>query len=107
MIEPSGSSVLSSVVAMVWLTLPLVRIVIVLVPLAAPKSPLCITVTLTASGAVGAGSAVTVNIAVPPSVIPEPAVTLIVGSAGASSSVTGPSSSCTATLAERWVEETV
>jgi len=39
-----------------------------------------VTVTVTVNGAEGAGSAVTVNVAAPPSVTPDPAVTLISGS---------------------------
>ena len=53
-----------------------------------PKSPDCATDTVTVSGEDGAGSAVTVNVASPPSAIPPPAATLTTGTAagGGSSS---------------------
>ena len=56
--------------------------------------------TVTASGAEGAGLAVTVKDAVPPSVTPAPAVTLTSGAGGSSLSATP-------TLAVPWVAETV
>ena len=64
------------------MTLPLVGTVTVREPVTAPKSPDWATVTLTDNGCGGAGLAVTVNEASPPSVIPLPAVTLISGVTG-------------------------
>ena len=100
--EPSGSSASSSLVDTVTVAVPLVGTATVREPVEAPKSPSWATVTLTWSGAAGAGSAVIVKLAAAPSVIPEPAVTLISGVAGG-----GSSSSDTATLAEPWAVDTV
>ena len=69
-------------------------------PVDAPKFPSWLTVTLTDSGELGAGLAVTVKLAFPPSVIPLPAVMLTTGLGGSSLSDT-------ATEAEPFVEETV
>ena len=53
---------------------PLVGMVAVRAPVVAPKSPSWATVTSTVSGASGAGVAVTVKLALAPSVIALPAV---------------------------------
>ena len=76
----------------------------VLVPVAAPKSPVCVTVTVTDSGDAGAGAAVRVKDALWPSVTPVPAVTLTSGVAGGGG---GSSSSATSTVAAPWDEDTV
>ena len=77
-------------------------IVTVCDPVETPQSPSWETLTLTVNGAVGAGSAVTVNTALLPSVTPLPAVTLISGVAGGGSSL-----SATCTVAWFCVVETV
>ena len=77
----------SSVVLIVTVALPLVGMLTVWAPVVAPKSPSWVTVTLTDSASLGAGVAVTVNVASPPSVTPLPAVTLISGVAGGGSSL--------------------
>ena len=84
------------------MAVPLVGTATVREPSVAPQSPSWATVTLTWSGAAGAGSAVIVKLAAAPSVIPEPAVTLISGVAGG-----GSSSSATVTVALLCVAETV
>ena len=86
----------------VTVTLPDVGMLTVWVPVVAPKSPTWPTVTLTDSGAVGAGLAVTVKLALPPSVTPPPAVILISGVAGGGSSL-----SATFTVAVLCVVDTV
>ena len=58
----------------VTVTLPDVGMLTVCAPVVAPKSPTWPTVALTDSGALGAGLAVTVKLALPPSVTPLPAV---------------------------------
>ena len=103
MTEPSGSSTSSSEVETVTVALPPVPTLTVRVPVGAPKSPDCATVTLTVSGAVGAGLADTVNEASPPSVIPLPAVTLTSGTTTGG----GSSSSDTTTDAEPCAVDTV
>ena len=85
---------LSSVVPTVTVALPDVGMLTVREPVLAPKSPTWPTVTLTVSSALGAGLAVTVNWASPPSVTSLPAMTLISGCVGG-----GSSSSDTATVA--------
>ena len=77
--NPSGSSASSSDVETVTVALPLVGMVTVREPVAAPNLPHWSTVSLTVSGCDGAGSADTVNEASPPSVTPLPAVTLTTG----------------------------
>ena len=86
MIEPFGSSVLS-------LSVPTVRVAVLSVmatlrepvwPLAA-KSPLSVTVTFTVMLPAGAGFAVSVKVASPPSVTAPPPEMLTTGRAGGSS----------------------
>jgi len=109
--DPSGSSAASPTVATVWAAVPVVGTVTVCVPAcpAAAKPPLSITVTLTVSGVLGAGVAVTVNDAAAPSVTAGPAAMLISGTAvgGGSSSGAGGSSSATVTAAVPCAAETV
>ena len=90
MTEPSGSSVVSSVVASVSVAMPVVGMVTVCGPAAMPYAPVAATVTLTARSAAGAGLAVSVKVALPPSVTAFPAdsVTAGVSGGGASSSRT-------------------
>ena len=63
----------------VSVAVPLVGTVTVREPVDAPNSPFWLTDTLTDSGELGAGLAVTVNVASPPSVIALPAVMLTAG----------------------------
>ena len=86
--EPSNSSTESSEVATVNDTLPPVGTVTVRLPVAAPNAPSALTVTLTGRSAAGAGLAVRVNEASPPSVTPGPAVMPTTGSGGSSLSAT-------------------
>ena len=72
----------------VSVALPLVGTVTVREPVVAPYSPSWLTVTLTVRSASGAGLALTVKDAVPPSVTPLPAVTLTSGPAASSLSRT-------------------
>ena len=93
MTEPSGSSALSSAVASVSVALPVVGMETVRFPVVTPYSPAAAIVTLTASGEAGAGLAVSVKTALPPSVTALPAETVTSGSGA-------PSSSRTVTVAE-------
>ncbi|MXX81570.1 MAG: hypothetical protein F4Y69_11175, partial [Chloroflexi bacterium] len=86
---------------MVSVAIPLVGIVTVREPVVTPNSPCWLTVTLTESGELGAGLAVSVKLAFPPSVMAPPSVMLTTGVAGDGSSL-----SDTATEAEPFVEET-
>jgi len=76
---PSSSPTLSSTVATLCLTEPDVGIVTVCLPVApfAAKAPQSVTSSETLSGAAGAGSAAITNLALAPSTIGAPAVTLI------------------------------
>ena len=95
MTEPSGSSVASSVVASVSVALPVVGTVTVRVPAEMPQAPSVVTATVTGRSADGAGVAVTVKVASPPSVTAAPAETVTAGVSGG-----GSSSSCTETVPE-------
>ena len=80
--DPSGSFTLSSDVATVTVALPLVGTVTVREPVLAPQWPHWPTVRFTVSGCDGAGLAVTVNTASPPSLTRLPAVAVTTGTAG-------------------------
>ena len=94
--EPSGSSVASSVVA----TLNAPRAVRadghVRVPVFTPKSPLCVTLTLSVIASAGDWFAEIVNVATPPSVMSPSAAMLIycVGGGGLSTPLAQSSSAC-------------
>ena len=77
--EPLASSTLSFVVAIVSVALPLVGMVTVRDPVVTPKSPVWLTAIVTDSAAWGAGLAVKVKTALPPSVMSSPAVMLTSG----------------------------
>ena len=79
--EPSASSTESSAVLSVNVALPVVGIVTVCDCAETPKSPTVVTAIVTSRLVEGAGSAVTVNVASPPSVMVAPAVILISSSA--------------------------
>ena len=80
MTDPSASSALSLTVATDSVAVPVVGTVTVREPGDTPKSPAAVTATVTSNPADGAGTAVTVNTASPPSVTPAPAVMLTSGS---------------------------
>ena len=77
--DPSASSALSSLVEMVSVALPVVGMLTVCEPVVTPKSPLWATLTLTNRADAGTGLAVTVKVALPPSVMSFPAAMLISG----------------------------
>ena len=88
MTEPLGSSASSSVVPSVSVALPLVGIVTVREPVVTPKSPPAVTVTLTVSGADGAGVAESVKVTFPPSSPPAVPLMFTSGAGGSSLSAT-------------------
>ena len=100
--EPSGSSVLSSVVITMNVALPDAGIVTVSAPVVTPKLPFSETVRLTVNAEVGFGVAVTVNVASLPSVTADPAAIVITGVTTGGSSL-----SDTATVAALADEDTV
>jgi len=81
--DPLGSSALSLTVASRTVAVPVVPMVTVRCPASpgASQSPSCVTVTVTASGAVGAGLAATMNCTSAPSVPPADATTDTCGTA--------------------------
>ena len=97
MTEPSASSTLSLVVLIVKDLEPVVGMVTLCEPVATPKAPVAETVTLTSIAACGVGLAVTVKLALAPSVT-SPSEAML---------SSGTSSSETAAVAEPALDETV